>query len=139
MRFAELPCLFTACSTHWFAGNPWPDLDGWRAIRDPAERLGRALDELYAYYERTAPMFGNVLRDAELVEFARDAVAPLDAYLDEAAEVLAAGRGARGRRRLLLLAALRHAVAFPTWRSLTASGVARADAIALVTALVDAA
>ncbi|HTI35363.1 MAG TPA: helix-turn-helix domain-containing protein [Miltoncostaea sp.] len=131
--------LFTACSTHWFTANPWPDLDGWRAIRDPAERLARALDELYAYYERTAPMFGNVLRDAELVEFAREAVAPLQAYLDEAAEVLAAGRGARGRRRLLLLAALRHAVAFPTWRSLSASGVARADAVALVTALVDAA
>jgi AcrR family transcriptional regulator len=131
--------LFGACSAHWFAANPWPDLVAWRAVRDPHERLARALDELYAYYERTAPMLGNVLRDAELVDLARDAVAPLEAYLDEAAEVLAAGRGARGRRRRLLLAALRHAVAFPTWRSLTASGAGRADAAALVTALVDAA
>ena len=131
--------LFTACSTHWFGANPWPDLAAWRAVRDPGERLARALDELYAYYERTSPMFSNVLRDAELVDFARDAVAPLNAYLDDAAEVLAAGRAVRGRRRRLLVAALRHAVAFSTWQSLTASGVGRADAAALVTALVDAA
>ena len=80
--------LFAACSTHYFAANPWPDLEGWRAIRDPQQRLERALDELYAYYERTEPMFSNVLRDAEHVDFARDAVAPLHAYLEEAAEIL---------------------------------------------------
>ena len=74
--------LFAACSAHYFAANPWPDLAAWRAIRDPEQRLARALDELYAYYERTEPMFSNVLRDAELVDFARDAVAPLGAYLD---------------------------------------------------------
>src|SRR3712207_8957648 len=43
--------LFEACSSHYFAANPWPDLDAWRAIADPDERLERALDELYAYYE----------------------------------------------------------------------------------------
>ena len=77
----------------------------------------------------TAPMLANVLRDAELVDFARDAVAPLRAYLDDAAEVLLGGR--RGR---LLAAAVRHALAFSTWRSL--SGIRRSDALKLVTALV---
>jgi hypothetical protein len=43
------------------------------------------------YYERTEPMLSNVLRDAELVGFARDAVAPLHAYLDEATEILTIG------------------------------------------------
>jgi len=131
--------LFDACSTHYFAAHPWPDLGSWRAIRNPQERLERALDELYAYYERTEPMFSNVLRDAELVDFARDALVPLDAYLEEGTDVLAAGRGARGRTRELLVGALRHALAFSTWHSLTASGVTRADAVRLVTALVDAA
>ena len=84
-------------------------------------------------------MFSNVLRDAELVDFARDAVAPLNAYLDEAAEVLIAGRRARGRRRQLLAGALRHALAFSTWHSLSSNGIARADAVKLVTALVEAA
>jgi AcrR family transcriptional regulator len=131
--------LFAACSTHYFRANPWPDLDSWRALPDPQQRLEQALDELYAYYERTAPMYRNVLRDAELVDLAREAVAPLNTYLDEAAEILVAGRAARGRRRRLLDGALRHALAFSTWQSLTAAGLTRADATALVTALVEAA
>ena len=131
--------LFAACSAHYFTANPWPDLERWRAIRDPRERLERALDDLYAYYERTESMFSNVLRDAEVVDFAREAVTPLDAFLDEAAEVLLAGRGARGRRRELLRGALRHAIAFSTWRSLSANCVGRTEAVRLTTAFVDAA
>jgi AcrR family transcriptional regulator len=130
--------LFAACSTHYFSANPWPDLAGWRAIRDPQRRLEQALDELYAYYERTELMLSNVLRDAELVDFARDAVAPLKAYLDDAVEILVSGRQARGRRRELLRSALRHAVAFSTWASLSGNGIERPDAVKLVTALVDA-
>jgi hypothetical protein len=84
-------------------------------------------------------MFSNVLRDAELVDFARDAMSPLHAYLDAVAEILIAGRRARGRRRDLLRAALRHALAFSTWRSLTANGIGRSDAAKLVTALVEGA
>ena len=131
--------LFAACSTHYFAANPWPDLGEWRTVREPQQRLERALDELYAYYERTEPMLSNVLRDAETVDFARDAVAPLDAYLEEAAEILTAGRRARGRRRQLVRAALRHALAFSTWRSLSANGIERSDAVKLSAALVEAA
>jgi AcrR family transcriptional regulator len=131
--------LFGACSAHYFATNPWPDLDDWRAIRDPRKRLERALDELYAYYERTEPMFSNVLRDAEVVDFARDAVAPLGEYLEDAAEILIVGRQVRGRRRQLLMGALRHVLAFSTWRSLSAKGIGRSDAVKLSTALVEAA
>jgi AcrR family transcriptional regulator len=138
-HFSTEADLFAACSTHYFTANPWPDLDSWRAIRDPQQRLERALDELYAYYEGTEPMFSNVLRDAELLDFARDAVAPLQAYLDEAAEILIIGRPVRGRRRQLLGRAVRHALAFSTWHSLKANGVGRADAAKLVTALVEAA
>jgi AcrR family transcriptional regulator len=128
--------LFAACSTHYFAAHAWPDLENWRAIRDPQQRLERALDELYAYYEETEPMLANVLRDAELVEFARDAVAPLHAYLEQAAEVLIVGRRVPGRRRQLLQGALRHALAFSTWRSLSVNGIGGPDATQLMAALV---
>ena len=89
------------------------DLAAWQTVRDPHQRLERALDELYSYYERTAPMYSNVLLDAELVDFARDAVAPLHTYLEEATQILTAGatrsaaveepphRSAAGRPRLL--------------------------------------
>jgi AcrR family transcriptional regulator len=138
-HFPNDAALFAACSEHYFDANPWPELGLWRAIRDPQQRLQRALDELYAYYERNEPMFSNVLRDAELVDVARDAVAPLHAYLEEAAETLAVGHPARGRRRQLFEGALRHALAFSTWHSLRTSGVGQADAVKLVTALVEAA
>ena len=82
--------LFAACSTHYFSANPWPDLAGWRAPRSAAAARA-SLDELYAYYERTEPMLSTVLRDAELVDFARDAVAPSKAYLDDAVEILVSG------------------------------------------------
>jgi AcrR family transcriptional regulator len=131
--------LFAACSSHYFAANPWPELGNWRAIRDPRRRLELALDELYAYYERTEPMLSRVLRDAELVDSARDAVAPLRAYLEAAAEILTIGRRLRGRRRQLLGGAVRHALAFSTWRSLATNGIGRADAVGLVTALVEGA
>src|SRR5262249_38850169 len=96
-------------------------------------------DELYAYYERTGPMLGNVLRDAELVDFARDAVAPLRAHLEDAAEVLLVGRPVGGRQRQVFAGAVRHALAFATWQSLTSSGIGRPDAVRLVTALVETA
>jgi AcrR family transcriptional regulator len=131
--------LFAACSAHYFTANPWPDLGNWRAIGDPQERLERALDELYAYYERTEPMLNGVLRDAEFVDLARDAVAPLRDYLEGAAETLMAGRKARGRRRQLVTGALRHALAFSTWRSLSSNGIERPDAARLMTTVVEAA
>jgi hypothetical protein len=84
-------------------------------------------------------MLSNVLRDAELVGLARDAVAPLHAYLEEAAEVLTIGRPVRGPRRQLLERALRHALAFSTWHSLTTNGIERSDAAKLITVLVEAA
>jgi AcrR family transcriptional regulator len=132
--------LFAACSDHYFTANPWPDHVAWRSIGDPQQRLARALDELYAYYERTEPMFSNVLRDVELVDAVRPTLAPLEAYLAEAAEILAAGWPTRGRRRQVLAAALRHAVDFRSWRSLAAeSRITRAEAVELAGALVVAA
>jgi AcrR family transcriptional regulator len=131
--------LFAACSAHYFATNPWPDLGSWRAISDPTTRLVRALDELYAYYEQTEPMLGNVLRDAGLVDHARAGIAPLQAYLDEAVGILAIGRSLRGARKVLLIGALRHALAFSTWHSLSTSGIKREDTVKLITALVETA
>jgi AcrR family transcriptional regulator len=138
-HFPNEALLFEACSTHYFEANPWPDLADWSAIRDPPHRLEQALDELYGYYERNEPMFTNVLRDADVVDVARDAVAPLGAYLEEAAELLTAGRQARGRRRALVMGAVRHALAFSTWHSLWSNGIERPDAVKLMTALVEAA
>ena len=61
------------------------------------------------------------------------------ALLDRAVDVLAAaGRGLRGRRRERLRAALRLAVDFPTWQTLTASGLSDHDAASIAATFVTA-
>jgi AcrR family transcriptional regulator len=129
--------LFAACSQHFYEGDPWPDPDRWRAIADPAERLTTALDELYAYYERNESMWTNVLRDETLVASVASALTEFWANLDAAADALAAGWGARGGRRGVLVAATRHAVDFRTWRSLARDGgVSRVAVVELASAMV---
>jgi len=128
--------LFAACSQHFYEGDRWPDPESWRAIADPAERLASALDELYAYYERNEAMWTNVLRDETLVDSLGLALAAFWAYLDEAADALAAGWGARAARRRVVLTAARHAVDFHTWRSLTRGGeIDRAAVVELASAM----
>src|SRR6201991_5246540 len=65
-HFPTEAAVLDACSTHYMTANPRPPLADWRAIDDPPQRLARPLDALYAYWERTAPMFTNVFRDADL-------------------------------------------------------------------------
>src|SRR5215831_17710870 len=62
-HFPDEAALFDACTAHWSAANPLPDLDGWSRIDDPQERLVHALAELYAFYGRTASMLENIQRD----------------------------------------------------------------------------
>jgi AcrR family transcriptional regulator len=132
--------LVAACSAHFIAANPWPDPGAWLELGDPDERLARALDELYAYYERTEPMYSNVLRDAELVTAVRAALEPQAALLARYAGILAAGRPERGRRRRVVEAVLAHVLAFETWRSLAIlGGLPRAEVVRLARALVAAA
>jgi AcrR family transcriptional regulator len=136
-HFANEEELLAACSSHFAAQHPSPDVARWRTITDPAERLRIALDELYAWYETTEAMWTNVLRDETLVAAVGPALEPLHAYLDDAARALAAGWSARGRRRAMLLAATRHAVDFHTWRSLARDGgVNRAGVVELASAMV---
>jgi AcrR family transcriptional regulator len=118
-HFPDEPALFAACSAHWAAANPVPDLAAWAAIEDPDERIRRGLGELYAYYRRVRRMLENLYRDQDTVPSVQATFAAFGDYLAGAREVLMAGRGLRGRRRERVQAAVGHAVAFATWRSLT--------------------
>src|SRR5437868_14416930 len=62
-HFPDEAALFDACTVHWTAANPPPDLGAWQAIAAPHERLRVALGELYAFYRRTEPMLDNLFRD----------------------------------------------------------------------------
>jgi AcrR family transcriptional regulator len=139
-HFPDEAALFEACSAHWAAENLPPDVSSWPAIRDPQERLARGLSELYAYYGRTAGMLENLIRDEATMPLVRERFAAFAAFLDFARDTLLAGRRVRGAARRRVSAAIAHALAFSTWKSLVAEqGLSEAEAVALAAALVQAA
>jgi AcrR family transcriptional regulator len=118
-HFPDETALFGACSAHWAAENPPPDIEAWSAVGDPGDRLALALDELYAYYGRTEGMMDKLLRDAPAVPIVDELMGGYRGFLAAAVEVLMHGRKARGASRLRLRAALGHALAFRTWQDLS--------------------
>jgi AcrR family transcriptional regulator len=136
-HFPDEASLFAACSQHWLSQNPPPDPTQWRTIEDPDERLRQGLSELYAYYGRTEAMVSNLLRDEPAVAVLRPLMAARRSRLGGMADALLAGRSVRGRRRREVRAALGHAVAFETWRSLVRhQGLAEERAVELMARLV---
>ena len=139
-HFPDEAALFEACTGHWMAENPPPDLSAWAAIDDPDERLRTALEELYAYWRRTQPMMENLIRDEATNENVKRSFRSFHEFMAAAGEILLAGRGLRGRARRRTLAAIGHALDFSTWRSLAREqGLGDAEAVELMMGLVAAA
>ncbi len=137
-HFPDEEALFAACSSHWRAANPPPDPRAWAAIEDPGERTETALRELYAFYGHTEEMYASLLRDEPLVPVVHRLLGDFYGYLHAVQEVLMVGRGLRGRAARRTRAAIGHALAFPTWRSLIRrQGLAQRDAVALMRMLVE--
>ena len=103
-HFPDEAALFDACTAHWSAANPPPDLGAWSAIENPDERLGVALSELYAYYGQTEAMLENLFRDESTVPIVRERFAAFRGYFVAARDVLMAGRSLRGAARRALSA-----------------------------------
>jgi AcrR family transcriptional regulator len=130
-HFPDITDLLKACSRSWTERHPAPDPTTWAQIRDPEVRLRRALTELYGFYSRTEPMRANVLRDAEtmpeLAALLEGSVVP---YLEGVRDLLAEGWEVRSERRRRLLATVKLAIDFHTWRSLArGSSLSREEAI----------
>jgi AcrR family transcriptional regulator len=137
-HFPDEESLFAACSSHWRAANPAPDPKEWAAIDDPAGRTRAALSALYAFYGRTETMYASLFRDEQLVPAVQKRLGDFHGYLSRVQDGLVAGRGGRGRRAQLVRAALGHALAFATWRSLTREqGLRDEDAVELMCRLVE--
>jgi AcrR family transcriptional regulator len=139
-HFPDEVTLFRACSTHGLERWPPPELESWRRIADPEQRLSVALRELYSYYAVAGAGLVVLLRDAARLR-------PELNVSPSRAEVLMAMPGAllkgwrlRGRRRAVLVAAIHHATAVTTWHSLVVQqGLTEAEAVGLLVAMVFAA
>ena len=117
-HFPDETALFRACSAHWAAQNPPPDLEVWAAIAPPNDRLRVALIELYGFFHGTEQMLDNLFRDETTVPAVRQQFSGFRGYLQQARDVLMAGRSVRGDAHRRTQAAIGHAVAFSTWKSL---------------------
>lgn len=136
-HFPDEAALFDACSGHWAAANPPPDLDAWAAIDSPDERLRVALRDLYAFYRQAEPMLDNLFRDETIVPLVEKRFAAFRGYLAAAQDTLMQGRRLRGAERRRTRAALGHAITYSTWKSLVREQrLSDADAATLMHALV---
>lgn len=131
-HFPNEQVLFEACSADWRAANPGPDVAGWAAIVDPADRLQVALDELYAWYRSTEAMRANLLRDIEVLP--SGIAARIIAFPGAMRDVLEVGWPPAGGA--LRHATLGHALAFETWQSLAREGLEDPQAANLMVNLV---
>jgi AcrR family transcriptional regulator len=130
--------LIAACSAHWRALHPRPDLTAWEAVEDPVERVRLALGETYRWAREAAPMLSMIYRDLDqLPAFVAGALAE-----DERTRVRVLARGFRfrGRAARRVETALAHALDVRTWESLCGDdGLRDAEAVDLMTGLVAAA
>jgi AcrR family transcriptional regulator len=139
-HFPDEDALFAACSSHWRAANPPPDPSTWAAIEDPAARTKKALRELYAFYRRTQRMYASLLRDEPIMPVVQRLLRDFHGYLDRIQDVLTRGRRLRGHAARRTRAAIGHALAFPTWQSLThEQGLTDDEAVALMSLLIEGA
>jgi AcrR family transcriptional regulator len=139
-HFPDEEALFGACSAHWAAENPPPDVSRWETVKDPAERLEVALGDLYAYYHRAGDMLDKLLRDEGSVPVVAELFAPFHDFMAAIAEILMRGRGLRGKARDRTRAAIAHAISFRTWQQLTEEqDLGNEEAIELMRRLVAAA
>lgn len=136
-HFPDEEALFQACTAHYWARHPQPDPRAWGAIADPDARLRRGLSDIYRFYGDTEAMLERTSRDAPLVPAMAAPRERFVGYLETLRAALSRGRPERGQARVRVAAAIGHALAFSTWRSLTREqGLDDSDAVDLMVRLV---
>ena len=113
-HFPDEETLFSACSGHYFSQHPFPDIERWRHITDPHDRLRTGLRESYRWHEANRQMIAMALAEARELPL----MAPYHDFWDAAAEMLTAAWHVRGRRHAALKAGIALALSFDTHRTL---------------------
>lgn len=136
-HFPDERALLEACTSHYFAAHPPPDPVAWASIVDPDVRLATALRELYAYYHQTEGMFLRAETDSLANPVLAEVLAPYGRAWARMRDILLVGLVRGDESDAVLTAAVGHALAFATWRSLVrGQNLDDGQAIALVMVLV---
>jgi AcrR family transcriptional regulator len=124
-HFPDEKAIYDACTSHWNALHPFPALSGADLEHD--------LLAIYGWYAIVADDLELFLRDSSVVQAAAMEMEQVARQLGGLADALANGRPR------LVRAAIGHALAFETWRSLVRhQGLSNRQAVKAMAALVDA-
>lgn len=116
-HFPDLESLLPACSAHYEARHPRPDLAAALAVADPEERAAGTLALVYGWYRENQALLRHVFSDrASVPEVDRFLAEGLDRLPEEVADALADGAAAA---RVLA----RVASDFWTWSTLVTQGL----------------
>lgn len=136
-HFPDEESIYAACTSRYNELHPPPDPQRWTGSSDPDERLRVALRDIYGLYAETEQMLESTGRDIDRVPALREVAAEMEAYLEAARAILLRGRPERGRARERASAAIGHALAFTTWRSLVRTQeLSEQEAVELMASLV---
>ena len=119
-HFSSAETLFAACMGHWRSLHPPPDPAPWREVRGFDRRVRRAVGEMYAWYAANASDLYPIYRDAAFTPPSNQDARR--ATLERIADALLFDDRRRGAAADRRRAAVLHAFAFWTWRSLTVDG-----------------
>jgi AcrR family transcriptional regulator len=127
-QFPDDLALFSACSAHFLAEHPTPELVD--------VELREALENVYTFFAANERTLGNIERDARLLpalaEVYSHALATRESAADAHADRLAAGD-------LQVRAVLRLAFSFCTWQQLARAGLGVHEAASLMASLAQSA
>jgi AcrR family transcriptional regulator len=138
-HFPDERSLWKECISLGLTKQPFPDPEGWAAIRNWRRRLTTALRELYGYYRLNESLLAHAFADAESAPLIRELFAtPYRDYLDAVTRLLLEGAAVRDGRRARLSALLGIALEFHTWRFLArVRGLGDDEAARLMASTID--
>jgi AcrR family transcriptional regulator len=127
-HFPDEPSMLRACSAHWNASHPLPEI--CPATGDPLADVRRTILRMYEWYRANADMLARLDTDARQMPMVAQLIAPFDDHREEVAAELDRRWPRRSAQRAQTI---RHALEFSTWRSLAriAGNDRRAAALAV--------
>ena len=136
-HFPDEVALISACTSHYLAEHPLPDIASWAAIADPHDRLRTGLADTYAFHRETVAMMTQSEHAVAINPVLAELTEPMVAYWTAAADILAQGWSADGAAPRFVRETIGLALALPTWRALTdPDGLSDDDCVEMFTKII---
>ena len=117
-HFPDDVSLFQACTSHYLALHPPPNMADWAEIDNASERSYTVLLAFYRYYSQTQKMWNVAYRDVDDVEALKEPMGQFESYLDMVNDDLVNTWEQSDNIKKQLQTTLRHALRFTTWQSM---------------------